>query len=908
MAVAKPTLADQAEAIEEWRSQIRELQQRIDSARRSTGVEQQPAPPQASAARKLARKVRIRLAVLATRKRLSPQTAWVLETGLFDAHAYARSAGLGRVRTVEAASHYASVGESRGLRPSPHFDPELYAVTYPELLDSDMGLLVHYARHGAAEGRVGSFDIDASITSGGRGFDPDKPTMVVACHAASRTGAPILGWNLVRAFGRSHNVVAVLLRGGELAASFLDDAAVLAGPFGLLADRPGALALVVRELCRRYPIEVAIVNSIECHPLLFGLAEYFVPTVTLVHEFPTSVYPPGSMTAGLMMSGQVVFDADVQRRSALDDWPGITGQNQSVFHQGASEVPRARASPAAAKAGVPTDVRRLVRGAGDRPVVLGLGTISMRKGVDLFIAIAQLVAEALGPDAVRFVWIGDVPRHHPEGVYCDWLADQIRRGGLSTAFHFVDPVDDLTEAYAAAAVLVSSSRLDPFPNVAMDAALAGVPVVCFDRANGFAEFLRLEHDTARLAVPYLDVAAAARCVLDLLADEAERSGLGRRLKARSERDFAMTTYVDRLKPLIETSRSIAAQERLDTEVLVADPTFSPELWLNPHETMSRERAIRFHVRKAASGQEANQYCRRPALGFVPQTYAEHHGLDAPPFENPLAHWIRGGKPEGEWSHPVLIADPSGPQPRVPQLRTALHLHLHYPELAGDLLRRLCTNASRPDLFVSTTSDAKAADLAQTFASYGATVALEVTPNQGRDIGPLLTRFADRLLSYDVVGHLHGKRSLALASVGLGTELGVQWHEFLLQHLLGDRVPMIDVILGRFAEDPTLGLVFPEDPNLTGWSLDREIALDIAARIDPALAVPRFIDFPVGTMFWARPQALKPLFDLRLDWTDYPPEPLPIDGTMLHALERLLPVVCRHAGYTHATTHVPGVTR
>ena len=160
----------------------------------------------------------------------------------------------------------------------------------------------------------------------------------------------------------------------------------------------------------------------------------------------------------------------------------------------------------------------------------------------------------------------------------------------------------------------------------------------------------------------------------------------------------------------------------------------------------------------------------------------------------------------------------------------------------------------------------------------------------------------------MVGHLHGKRSLALTSVGLGTEVGAQWHEFLLQHLLGDRVPMMDIILRRFADDPALGLVFPEDPNLTGWSLDRDIGLDLAARIDPALKLPRFIDFPVGTMFWARPDALRPLFDLRLDWCDYPEEPVPIDGTMLHALERLLPVVCQHAGYGQATTHVPGVRR
>jgi lipopolysaccharide biosynthesis protein len=61
------------------------------------------------------------------------------------------------------------------------------------------------------------------------------------------------------------------------------------------------------------------------------------------------------------------------------------------------------------------------------------------------------------------------------------------------------------------------------------------------------------------------------------------------------------------------------------------------------------------------------------------------------------------------------------------------------------------------------------------------------------------------------------------------------------------------------------------------------------------------------MFWARTKALMPLFDLKLGWDDYPEEPVPIDGTLLHAIERLLPFAARHAGYQYATTHVPGVT-
>ena len=43
--------------------------------------------------------------------------------------------------------------------------------------------------------------------------------------------------------------------------------------------------------------------------------------------------------------------------------------------------------------------------------------------------------------------------------------------------------------------------------------------------------------------------------------------------------------------------------------------------------------------------------------------------------------------------------------------------------------------------------------------------------------------------------------------------------------------------------------------------------------------------PLGTIFWFRPAALKPLFDHDWQWEDFPPEPNDIDGTILHAIER-----------------------
>jgi lipopolysaccharide biosynthesis protein len=236
---------------------------------------------------------------------------------------------------------------------------------------------------------------------------------------------------------------------------------------------------------------------------------------------------------------------------------------------------------------------------------------------------------------------------------------------------------------------------------------------------------------------------------------------------------------------------------------------------------------------------------------------------------------------------------------------ALHGHFHYPELLPDLLGRLVQNQAHCDLFLTTTAAEKVEDLRHAARNYGrGKVEILLTPNRGRDIGAFL-ELKDRLSTgYDIIGHIHGKRSPLEGD----RQMGERWRVFLWDNLSCCHAPMIDFILARFARDETLGIVFPEDPNLVSWGENREIAERLMARMGLPALLPTHFDFPVGTMFWARPRALKPLFDLALTWNDYPPEPVPYDGTILHAIERLLPFVVRSGGYTYATTHVPGITR
>ncbi|MBQ9577970.1 MAG: hypothetical protein IJR28_00395, partial [Ottowia sp.] len=140
------------------------------------------------------------------------------------------------------------------------------------------------------------------------------------------------------------------------------------------------------------------------------------------------------------------------------------------------------------------------------------------------------------------------------------------------------------------------------------------------------------------------------------------------------------------------------------------------------------------------------------------------------------------------------------------------------------------------------------------------------------------------------------------------ELGDHWRAFLLENLLGSSSNrMMDRILGFMSNTPTIGMVFPDDPNIVGWTKNKPFAEALAERLG-ITELPENFSFPIGTMFWARVDALRQFWSLGLKWEDYPEEPLPLDGTTLHALERLFPLGLAQGLNQCAVTHVAGVTR
>ena len=167
------------------------------------------------------------------------------------------------------------------------------------------------------------------------------------------------------------------------------------------------------------------------------------------------------------------------------------------------------------------DVGEVMRSAAERrasSLSSAAAAVHIRKGVDLFLSIAA-AARRLVPDVpFKFVWIGDGYDPDRDVAYSTYLREQINRSDLQDAVVFLEPVADIEPAYRAADVFLMSSRLDPQPNVGIDAVTLGLPTVCFAGACGTGEVLATDPETRSLVVPHLDVEAAAQEICRLAKD------------------------------------------------------------------------------------------------------------------------------------------------------------------------------------------------------------------------------------------------------------------------------------------------------------------------------------------------------------------------------------------------------
>ena len=242
-----------------------------------------------------------------------------------------------------------------------------------------------------------------------------------------------------------------------------------------------------------------------------------------------------------------------------------------------------------------------------------------------------------------------------------------------------------------------------------------------------------------------------------------------------------------------------------------------------------------------------------------------------------------------------VAVPAGP--------VAVVCHLFHEELAGEFRSLVDPLPFAADLYLSTDTPAKRDAIAAAFAGWaGGEVTVALAPNRGRDIAPKLVTFRDAYQHHPLVLFLHGKRSLT-------SPIGDAWRRTLTETLIGSP-DVVRSVVDLFARDPRLGIVLPQNyepiRQHLRWDGNLRIAQRLARRmgfaIDRRLTV---FDMPAGSMFWARPGALRPLLDLKLGYDDFPDETGQTRGTIQHAVERLFLLACEAAGFDWIKIAAPG---
>jgi lipopolysaccharide biosynthesis protein len=228
---------------------------------------------------------------------------------------------------------------------------------------------------------------------------------------------------------------------------------------------------------------------------------------------------------------------------------------------------------------------------------------------------------------------------------------------------------------------------------------------------------------------------------------------------------------------------------------------------------------------------------------------------------------------------------------------AVVAHIYYEDTWPDIAGALRGLTMPFDLIVTTVAGRE--PLIEAIRCRYPRAEIETVENRGRDIGPFLTLLErGRLDGYRYICKIHGKKSI---DGGRKTYMGEMWRRRLLFDLLG-APGAANAAVDMFERDPSIGMIGPrvfrlpkaDYPEDLSWSANRPMTLKIAERM--GVPAEKFrLDFFGGTMFWVRPEALKPLRDLRLA-ADMPYEGGLIDGDLPHALERVLPTSVLVAGY------------
>ena len=364
-----------------------------------------------------------------------------------------------------------------------------------------------------------------------------QPKILVVGHDAHPHGAQYLALNIARQLVAMGIKVEIVLLGEGL---LLADYEAVAPVHKLDANSANSRALLAKYFFEA-GFKTAITNTTVSGLFVSDLARAEIKVVSLIHELPGVIESFGLRTHAMAISHaaqHVVFAnnyiADEFRKLVPLESSKVAIRKQGLYKRNAYRVDdnlSLARSLLRKKLGVPENVK----------IVLGVGYADHRKGIDLFVDVAERTMQTC-PD-LHFVWIG-----HFDTLIESEIRALIAKSKFAKQFHFPGRQTDTDLFYAGADILALTSREDPFPSVIMESFDVGVPVIAFSGVGGFEGFMK---KTGASLIEAFNCAAFSQAIVQYLKDDALRLKIGLTGKQLVDTEFSFRAYVFDLLKLAE---------------------------------------------------------------------------------------------------------------------------------------------------------------------------------------------------------------------------------------------------------------------------------------------------------------------------------------------------------------------
>ncbi|MEI9425507.1 hypothetical protein O7A70_30655 [Mesorhizobium sp. Cs1299R1N1] len=242
----------------------------------------------------------------------------------------------------------------------------------------------------------------------------------------------------------------------------------------------------------------------------------------------------------------------------------------------------------------------------------------------------------------------------------------------------------------------------------------------------------------------------------------------------------------------------------------------------------------------------------------------------------------------------------GAQRNWDSYRIAVLAHVYHVDMIDEVLGYAENVPKGYDLIITTDDASKQALIRKAVAkaANARNVAVLVVQNDGRDTSALLIGCRDYVLDdrYDLICRIHSKRSPQDGTKGELFKL----HTFEnLLHTPG----YVENLLELFAGNPALGLVMPPMIHIgyptmgNSWFGNKANVAKLANQLGLMVHLDENSPVaPYGGMYWFRPAALRKLFAYSWSWDGFANMQYR-DGSLVHAIERIIAYVAIDAGYT-----------